>query len=407
MNARFTLLLDGYTAGLLSADELKEFLELLPAHEHMLSDRIMRDLEQNHVHPAMQENRKKAVYAAILEKAEPRQIPSLRLRKMLLPAAAAVLILAVGVAGYIKWFSKTPSGTRAVQLAVVKKANIQPGHEGAILMLANGQQVILDSAANGIIAKEGNSQVSKKNGQLVYEAAAGNEAAVYHTIFTPRGRQFSLLLEDGTRVWLNAESSIRFPAAFNGRERKVEIKGEAYFEVMASRSKQTGEKIPFLVEASGMLVEVLGTHFNVNAYGDDHSIKTTLLEGKVKLSHPSVSSDRQNSSKGSETLILKPGEQAQWKGDRMELVPGIDPEQVIAWKNGLFHFDNEELSSILKQLQRWYDFDLAYETPVDSHYSGVMKRQQDIAQVLSKIEMAGGVRFRIQDKKVLVREEKN
>jgi transmembrane sensor len=407
MNARFTRLLEGYTTGLLSADELKEFLELLPAHEHMLSDRIMHDLEQNHMHPAMHEERKKAVYAAILGKAVPRQISSFHLRRMWLPAAAAVLVLVVGIAGYIRWFSKTPSEAHAGQVAAVKKIDIKPGHEGAILMLANGQQVILDSAANGIIAKEGNSQVSKKNGQLVYEAAAGNAALVYHTIFTPRGRQFSLLLEDGTRVWLNAESSIRFPAAFSGSERRVEIKGEAYFEVAASRSKKTGGRIPFLVEASGMLVEVLGTRFNVNAYGDDRSIKTTLLEGKVKLSHPFVSSDRHNSSRGTETLILKPGEQAQLKGDGMELVPGIDPEQVIAWKNGLFHFDNEELSAILKQLQRWYDFDLAYETPVDRHYSGVMKRQQDIGQVLSKIEIAGGVRFRIQDKKVLVREEKN
>lgn len=407
MNARFTRLMEGYTAGLLSADELKEFLELLPAHEEMLSEGILRDLEQNHMHPPMHEERKKAVYAAILEKAEPRQSSPFRLRRLLLTAAAAVLVLVVGIAGYIRWFSKTPTKTQAGQVVVVEKIDIKPGHEGAILMLANGKQVILDSAANGIIAKEGNSQVSKKNGQLVYEAAEGNATAVYHTIFTPRGRQFSLLLEDGTRVWLNAESSIRFPAAFSGLERKVEIKGEAYFEVTASRSKQTGEKIPFLVEASGMLVEVLGTRFNINAYGDDRSIKTTLLEGKVKLSHPSVSSYRQNGAQGSETLILKPGEQAQWKADGMELVPGIDPEQVIAWKNGLFHFDNEDLSVILKQLQRWYDFELAYETPVDRHYSGVMKRQQDIAQVLSKIEMAGGVRFRIQDKKVLVREEKN
>ena len=221
-------------------------------------------------------------------------------------------------------------------------------------------------------------------------------------MITPRGRQYSLLLGDGTRVWLNAESSIRFPAVFVGNERRVRVTGEVYFEVSTAQSTTSGGKIPFMVEAGSMQVEVLGTRFNINAYDDEPVLKTTLLEGRVKLSK--VAGPGQSAT--GRTIVLNPGEQGRLAGNNWEVKDAVDLEQVIAWKNGLFHFDNDDLGSILKQLQRWYDFETSYESPVSGRYSGVMKRQQNVSQVLSKIEMAGGVRFSIQQKKVIVRPEK-
>ena len=399
MNTRFARLLEGYTAGSLNEDELREFLDHLPEQEKLLSDQILLDLEQNRFDEPMDEERKKLVLARILKEnnVSPARVISLRWRW----AAAAVVILLAGLSTYFFWFSKPEVSNNPVA-GRTEQNDISPGHDGAILVLSNGRQVVLDSAANGTVATEGESQVVKKNGQLIYEAGDGAVEEVFHTMITPRGRQYSLLLGDGTRVWLNAESSIRFPAVFVGNERRVHITGEVYFEVSAAQSSASGERIPFLVEAGGMQVEVLGTRFNINAYNDEPVLKTTLLEGKVKLSKAGVPGQ----AAPSRTIVLRPGEQGRLSGNKWEVKEAVDLEQVIAWKNGLFHFDNDDLGSILKQLQRWYDFEVGYESPVTGRYSGVMKRQQNVSQVLSKIEMAGGVRFSIQQKKVIIRPEK-
>ena len=312
-----------------------------------------------------------------------------------------MVILLAGLSTYFFWFAKPEENNNQVAVKI-EQNDILPGHEGAILVLSNGRQVVLDSAANGTVATEGQSQVVKKNGQLVYEVGDGTTEEVFHTMITPRGRQYSLLLGDGTRVWLNAESSIRFPAVFVGNERRVRVTGEVYFEVSTAQSTTSGGKIPFMVEAGSMQVEVLGTRFNINAYDDEPVLKTTLLEGRVKLSK--VAGPGQSAT--GRTIVLNPGEQGRLAGNNWEVKDAVDLEQVIAWKNGLFHFDNDDLGSILKQLQRWYDFETSYESPVSGRYSGVMKRQQNVSQVLSKIEMAGGVRFSIQQKKVIVRPEK-
>jgi transmembrane sensor len=400
MNTRFARLLEGYTAGSLNEDELREFLDHLPDQEKLLSEQILSDLEQNRFDESMDEDQKKLVLARILKKGK----NGSSTRTISLPlrwAAAAAVMLLAALSSYFLWFSK-PGETNKPVAVNVEQNDIKPGHEGAILVLSNGRQVVLDSAANGTVATEGQSQVVKKNGQLVYEAGGVAAEEVFHTMITPRGRQYSLLLGDGTRVWLNAESSIHFPAVFVGKERRVRVTGEVYFEVSAAQSSKSGERIPFMVEAGGMQVEVLGTRFNINAYQDEPVLKTTLLEGRVKLSAVGVPGQ----AAPSRTIVLRPGEQGRLTGNNLEVQEAVDLEQVIAWKNGLFHFENDDLGSILKQLQRWYDFEASYESPVNGRYSGVMKRQQNVSQVLSKIEMAGGVRFSIQQKKVIIRPEK-
>jgi ferric-dicitrate binding protein FerR (iron transport regulator) len=195
-----------------------------------------------------------------------------------------------------------------------------------------------------------------------------------------------VVLADGSKVWLNAESSITFPTAFIGKERNVEIKGEAYFEVAHNA------QMPFNVKVKNMTVQVLGTHFNVNAYDDENWIKTTLLEGSIKVS------------KGSDSKIIKPGEQAQTEnGDNSLIaVQAVDPDEVVAWKNGLFHFNNAGLPEVMHQLSRWYDVDVVYNGPVPKRkFGGEMQSNLKLSQVLELLEK-NEVNFKIEGKKIIV-----
>lgn len=396
-------MLEGYLSGSLTEEELNEFLALLPQHEDELSAQLLADLQTGRFSREIDSDRQLSIYNAILQKTKRKKSPVFFLKAPWMVAAASILL--VLVTGYLFWFSgSSTSQAREVPVPAHTVQKIVPGHEGAILMLSNGKTVVLDSSANGTLALEGR-EVVKKNGELLYQPAAENATPVYHTMITPRGRQYALVLPDGSRIWLNAESSIRFPTAFTGKERRVEVSGEVYCEIKPFLSVK-GERVPFLVTASGMEVEVLGTRFNINSYGDEGSVNTTLLEGKVRL--VSGQQAKGSAATGPSILILKPGQQGRLTNGKWEVVEGLDPEQVVAWKNGLFHFDNEALPAIMKQLQRWYDFELDYTSaPVNSHYSGLMKRQQEVSQVLSKLEMAGGVKFRIEGKKVSVLNDKN
>lgn len=270
-----------------------------------------------------------------------------------------------------------------------KETTIAPGGNKAILTLADGTKVILDSASNGAITKQGNVTVIKLNdGLLSYEKATDkNLEVVYNTITTPRGGQYQLVLADGSKVWLNAASSIKFPNAFPGKDRKVEITGEAYFEVAHNAAK------PFYVAAGGMEVQVLGTHFNVNAYTDEPVVKTTLLEGSVRVT------------KGSESKTIIPGEQARIEnsGDATIHISKVDVNEVVAWKNGLFHFNNSSLKEVMRQLSRWYDIDVEYAGGLEPRrFGGEMSRNADLNQVLKILEESK-VHFEIVGKKLLVK----
>ena len=249
---------------------------------------------------------------------------------------------------------------------------------------------MLDSAANGTLAQQGNTKVLKLNGQIAYNKTGDMDAKpVYNTITTANGNQYQLILTDGSKVWLNAASSIRFPASFTGNERKVEITGEAYFEVAKNPNK------PFKVEFKNKEgdkseIEVLGTHFNVNAYPDEPAFKTTLLEGSVKIINAHA------------VQMLTPGQQARLSRQGIELEKNADIEQVMAWKNGFFLFDNTDIYTLMRQVSRWYDVDVHFEGSIPGDgFSGKISRNVPLSKFLQVLEM-NEVHVRTEGRKVTV-----
>jgi transmembrane sensor len=267
-----------------------------------------------------------------------------------------------------------------------KKTIIAPGGNKAILTLQDGSTIILNDAENGTLATQGNTRVVKlANGQIAYDEASGPaDKVLYNTMTTPRGGQYKLTLPDGTNVWLNSASSINYPTAFVGKERKVSITGEAYFEVAKNKNK------PFYVVAGNQSIEVLGTHFNVMAYSDEENIKTTLLEGSVKISeHNNMS-------------ILKPGDQAVVANKGGITVKPADIDEAMAWKNGYFKFSRVDIKHIMRQISRWYDVEVAYEGDIpDDEFVGKIGRSENISQILHLLELEH-VHFKIEGKKITV-----
>ena len=334
----------------------------------------------------------------------------LRVRARSWWAAAAILVI-ITSAGYYLLNRHQPATTLAKKESALQN-DVAPGSNKAVLTLSNGATIVLDDASNGLVAQQGHAKVLKpEDGQLVYspENNNGDEPLSYNTLATPRSGQYQLVLPDGTKVWLNAESSIRYPVAFMGNERRVQITGEAYFEV-ATLHLSSGLKMPFIVEKGDMRVEVLGTHFNVNAYNDESAIKTTLLEGKVKVVNDKV--DPQGVIKR-QIAILKPGEQAvitavmpgSRQGSRLTIHDKTDVDDVVAWKNGLFHFESTDLKTVMRQLARWYDVEVVFnEATVKNDPMFVeISRNTRLSDVLKVLEESGSAKFSIQGKKVIVK----
>ncbi|MDP4283834.1 MAG: FecR domain-containing protein [Bacteroidota bacterium] len=317
-------------------------------------------------------------------------------------AAAATIMLILLSIGYYWMFSYKSSKHGIVKTAPQKtilKNDIAPGGNKAILTLADGSSIILDSASNGTVSKQGNIKVQKlSNGLLAYsinvKKVAKSDEALFNTIITPRGGQYQVTLSDGTKVWLDAASSIRFPVLFTGPERKVVITGEVYFEVAKNKN------MPFKVEVNSSEIEVLGTHFNVNAYKDESSIKTTLLEGKVKLTVPALSLNQP-------PKYLMPGQQADInKAGEISVMDNADTEAAVAWMHGHFQFESADLKSILRQIARWYDVDVEYEGNVDLHFTGQLTRNENVSKVFEKLALTGVVHFEIEGRKILVSPQK-
>lgn len=313
--------------------------------------------------------------------------------KWKMTAAAAVIFMLLSAGTYFIFLSKS-SKKEIAKIETAKpelKNDIAPGGNKAVLTLADGSAVILDSVSNGIISRQGNIEIKKlNNGLLAYtingKQVTENDEAFYNTISTPRGGQYQVTLADGTMVWLNAASSIRFPVLFTGTERKVEITGEAYFEVTKNKA------MPFKVKTAGSEVEVLGTHFNVNAYNDESLIKTTLLEGSVKVS---------TGNQGAK--ILQPGQQSGIsKEGKISVFNNADIEEVMAWKNGRFQFKSADLKSILRQISRWYDVDIVYNGNVNLHFTGQLPRNDNASKVFEKLALTGEVHFKIDGKRIIV-----
>ncbi|WP_316810057.1 FecR family protein [Pedobacter heparinus] len=313
---------------------------------------------------------------------------------------AAAITLLVGAAGF---FRSKEAGVNPLSKRSSKHDDIAPGGNKAFLTLADGTKISLTDAGNGEIAKQQGLSIQKTaDGQLVYavdEKAAGkNGMAAFNAIETPKGGQYQINLPDGTRVWLNAASSLRYPTKFSGDTRKVTLNGEGYFEV-AKIKGNTGKRMPFIVKTGNQEVEVLGTHFNINSYDEEDEVKTTLLEGSVRVSV--VESTNGNLKKGPSKL-LKPGEQSQLRSDAIA-VKTVDTETIMAWKNGDFVFKGDDLKSIMKKVSRWYDVEVIYKGNFDQlKFGGYISRSKNISSVLGIMESTGKVHFSVEGKKVIV-----
>lgn len=284
-------------------------------------------------------------------------------------AAAVVLFVALGV--YFYRYNGNDAAPPSIAAHDSGRNDIQPGGQKAVLVLADGSTITLDDAGNGQLAIENGTEITKKDGQVVY-GNSENTAVTYNTMSTPRGGQYSITLPDGTKVWLNAESSITFPTHFNGPVREIAVKGEVYLEVARN------EKKPFRVDVDGRgIVEVLGTHFNVNAYTDEKNIRTTLLEGSVQVSRKGTGNASQ--------AKLSPGQQAVMahSAGQLKVVDGVNTAAVVAWKDGVFDFDDVSLEEAMRQLARWYDIEVVYPQSVpDVKLGGAIKRNLSFPDVL-------------------------
>ncbi len=361
----------------------------------------------------LDEMERSAMESRILTKIEQEMDRSLKpasiplYRRSFFRVAAAAAIIMIFSAGIYLWFIRTlPSKTAGNKSIASLQQDRPPGRDGAILTLADGSTIVLDSIQNGALAMQGNTEVVKQGSQLLYNQhnKAGNGPA-WNTVATPRGRQYQLVLADGSKVWLNAASSLRYPTSFTGKERRVQVHGEAYFEVSKiTLPDDSREKMPFIVEvlsSSGdhiSEIEVLGTHFNVNAYEDEPTVNTTLLEGSVRVKQESSAS-----------VILKPGQQSQIsvssQSSKSHQIPvlTVDVDQAIAWKNGHFEF-NGNIQGIMRQIARWYDVEVKYTGNVTGKaFGGAISRMENVSQVLKMLEMTGSIHFSIDGDTITVK----
>ena len=302
-------------------------------------------------------------------------------------AAAAIILIAFSVGFY---FYTSVKEQHFVKDSYAGK-DIAPGSNKAILTLADGSKISLTDAVDGQLATQSGIVITKAaDGQLVYtvnDAQSNNSGALaYNTITTPRGGQHIINLPDGTRVWLNSESSVKFPVSFtNLKERKVELIGEAYFEVSPNKSQ------PFSVRSNEQIVKVFGTHFNVMAYSNERNMETTLLEGKVSVKS------------GAKETFIKPGQQVQLKAGEMNVLNNADVDAVVAWKNQVFQFDNTDIDKVLRQIERWYDVDVTYSgTRTDVSFTGVIPRNVNVSRILKALEQTCGLKFEIEGQKIKV-----
>lgn len=381
----------------LSDEELVVFLQAAedPRFEALIGAQLYAELAQIQAAPISDARRAEKVWhtvnAAIKGTSDDVQEPLERnaaktisyrnrpLKQLWLRYAAAILIL-FGIGSYL-WTSKSDKQQNPVAVM-----DVAPGSEGAILTLADGSKILLDSLNNGRIALEKGTEVLLKDGSLMYNTIEKNNATSYNTMTTPRGRQFSIQLPDGSKAWLNAASSISYPTTFTTSERSVSVSGEVYFEI-----KQDAKK-PFVVKVNNEnTIRVLGTRFNVKAYMEDAVITTTLVEGAVLVQA------YQHLQK------LSPGQQAQAQPDgQLKFLPQVDVSKIMAWKNGYFNFQDETLEEGMKQLERWYDIQVKYiGTPPQKKFFGELQRDLSLSEVIASLRDIG-VRCKMEGRTLLV-----
>lgn len=299
-------------------------------------------------------------------------------------AAAVLIIVSIG-----SNFFKANESELVQTESLPKVYDKNPGGNKAVLTLADGTRIVLDDAVNGTIAKQGRINISKgADGSIIYDmpeiAGLNAETVLFNTIETPKGGKYQIILPDGSKVWLNSVSSLRFPAIFSGKERNVELTGEAFFEVAKNAEK------PFIVKTNDMNIFVTGTQFNVMAYSDESYSATTLVEGSVHVRN--LNSD----------IVLKPGEQVVSNDGAKLSKSTADVELNIAWKNGLFQFNDSDMRTVMNQISRWYDVSIEYKGSVpEKHFGGYISRDSKLSQVLKMLEISG-VKFKLEEKKIIV-----
>jgi transmembrane sensor len=303
-------------------------------------------------------------------------------------AVAAVMLFFLSFAVFIT--KNLPRKNRKVIAKTSPSKDILPGGNKAVLKLGSGQTIVLDNAQVGTVVKVGDTKINKtRDGLLVYkasESASHNAAYSFNTIKTPRGGQYQIILPDGSNVWLNAASSLRFPTRFTGKFREVEITGEAYFEVAKNAA------VPFIVKNRRAEIQVLGTHFNVMAYDDESEMETTLLKGAVKIKSKNA------------VNILKPGQQVAVNESGLQNAPhNVDTDEAVAWKNGMFQFQDAGIEVIMRQVERWYNVKVSYEGKVTPRqFTGTISRNVKAPVLLDMLKYSG-VNFEINDKNILVK----
>jgi transmembrane sensor len=410
LDDRAGYLLKQYIAGACTIEEFNELLALIKIQPQgaVMEELLLEEVRNSRYHEAEEQVNWQQMLQTVLQQQEvaaPAPVHTLWVfRKM---AIAAAVVVCMGLIAW--WWLQKKQHLPGTAPPVAAITDIMPGRSGAILTLQNGQKLVLDSAGNGSLTTHPGLHIVKHDSLIAYGPATvkDNDAIAYNTLTTPRGRQFQVLLSDGTKVWLNASSSIHYPAVFKEKERVVEVTGEVYFEVAALRLR-SGQKMPFIVNiVSGRTgkptgrVEVLGTHFNVNAYDDEAAIRTTLLEGSVSV---------RSEGKDQRAAILKPGQQALIERhspvtiDHLPLTINHSPnlDEVVAWKNGYFQFARADIQTVMRQIARWYDVEIKYEGPVTKDkFGGSIPRDATLSQVLHALEQSL-VHFTIQGKKVIV-----
>lgn len=312
--------------------------------------------------------------------------PAKRFNYLSLLKYAAIVILALGIS--ILLYRDNRSSTKIDHNKSIAQNPIRPGSNHAILILGNGQKVALKNHAQVSINESDGTAVSNKNEILAYKhtgKANAGQQVIYNTIVVPRGGEYQVVLADGSKIWMNSSSSLRYPTSFSGSERKVYLSGEAYFEVAKNA------KMPFIVKTDKAEVKVLGTHFNVKAYNDEDLCKTTLLEGAVSVQSSAMINE------------IKPGQQAIINGQgQQKITSDINVEEEVAWKNGLFMFTKADIKDVMQQVSRWYDIEVVYEGKVpDLQFSGQLSRKVDFSGFTNILKYAG-LNFTIKGKTVIV-----
>lgn len=376
-------ILDKYLAGDASEEEIK----LLYAYYNLFDLKddglLWLAAEQKNL---LQEDIKQHIDLAIAGNGKDEKVKVLSSKIAKLAAAAALFI---GLSATLYYSLRTPIDINQV---VAKVHDIAPGINKAYLTLADGKRIVLNDAANGRLASQAGIQITKTgDGELMYEMRSKSPISLtplLNTISTPKGGQYQIRLPDGTKVWLNAASTLKFPATFaNMRIRNVELSGEAYFEVAKDKTH------PFIVATSKQKVEVLGTHFNLNGYDDEPGTKTTLLEGSVRVVSLNMS----------KAEILKPGQQSVLSANQQIKIQEVDMNGAIAWKNGYFKFEGEPIQSIMRKISRWYNVEVVYEGPVSTDkFKGTISRYQNISEVLDMLTLTKLVKFKLEGRRVTV-----